>query len=110
MSLAAVLANAPGRCAYGFSIEHHHPQWCACEEGSEWAVFVAALKQAKQPDGTVSQTDVRPLIKGRIKPPHVGPLYQRAVREHLIKRIGYERGTDVAGRNAHHEQGLFRWI
>lgn len=105
--LADRLATYSDRCRYGFSIEHHHPLYCSCTEGSEWSIFVAALKQARRSDGSISQTDMRPLIKGRVAPKHVGPLYQRAVREHLIRRIGREDSTDVAGRNSHHEQAVY---
>lgn len=109
-TLAERLATYSDRCRYGFSIEHHHPLYCECTEGSEWAVFVAALKQARKPDGSVHVNDVRPLIKGRITSKHIGQLWQKARREYLLKLIGHEDSTDVAGKNADKIARVYRWI
>lgn len=109
MTLAVTLAAAPDRCAQGFHVTQH-PAYCHCTEGSEWSIFVAALKQAKRADGSISQTDMRPLIKGRIEPNHIGGFYVKAKREHLIKPLDRERSTDHASRNLHHDQTLWLWI
>lgn len=109
MSLAAVLAADPERCALGFHLSQH-PRWCNCTEGSEWATFVAALKAARGADGSISQTRVRPLIRGRIEPKHIGTLYRRAVAEHLIKVAGWEPSTDATGRNTDKPQRTYEWL
>lgn len=66
----------------------------------EWAVFVAAITQAAR-DGEVHQSAVRPLIRGRIEPKHIGTLYRRAKAEGLLTDTGRrEPSNDVAGRNS----------
>lgn len=89
------------RCAHGFAAIQH-PQCCACKVGvtSEWSVFLAALRSAGH-DGLVHQRDVRPLIRGRIEPKHIGTLYRRAKAEGLLVDTGdREPSDDTAGRNA----------
>ena len=72
----------------------------------EWAVFVAALRQAVGPGGLISQTNVRPLIQA-IPPKHRGLLYRRAVKAGLIKPLGYEPSTDAAGGNTDKPQRTY---
>lgn len=66
----------------------------------EWALFVAAVREAARPGGAVHQCDVRPLIRGRVQPKHIGLLYRRAVTEGLLVRLGYEESDDLQGKNA----------
>jgi hypothetical protein len=102
MSLDAWLATQPGRCA-GCGC-HVRTQGCRCvpvAPTDEWAVFKAALKAAVRADGTVHQADVRPRIRGRIAPKHIGQLWRRARSEGLVRDTGErEPSNDVAGRNA----------
>lgn len=105
--MIATLANAPGRCEFGFSIEHQHPGLCGCRDGSEWATFLRALKTAAKSDGTIHQTDVRPLIQA-IPAKHRGTLYRRARTSGVIVEVGLEPSTDHAGRNADKLQRVYR--
>lgn len=74
----------------------------------EWAVFVSALRSAVGPGGFISQTRVRPLIQA-IPPKHRGLCYRRAVAAGLIKPVGYEPSTDVAGGNQDKPQRTYHW-
>jgi hypothetical protein len=81
---------------------------CRCP-GGEWTVFVRALRSVARDDGTVHQGDVRPLIRGRIEPKHIGQLYRRARTLGLIADTGErEPSTDVAGRNTDKTCRIYR--
>lgn len=67
---------------------------------AEWSIFLAALRKAVRADSTVHQCDVRPHIRGRIEPKHIGILWRRAKSERLVVEVGHERSNDTAGRNA----------
>ena len=67
---------------------------------AEWSIFTAALRLARRADNTVHQCDVRPHIRGRIEPKHIGILWRRAKSEGLVVEVGHERSNDTAGRNA----------
>ena len=97
MGLVEWLASYPDRCAHGY---HRTAQMCPdCSQGDEWVIFLAALGTATR-SGQVHQADVRPLIRGRIEPKHVGTLYRRAKAEGLLREAGHERSDDVVGKNA----------
>lgn len=67
----------------------------------EYAIFVAAVRSSRRADGTVHQGDVRPLLRGRVAPKHIGTLYRRAKAEGLLRDTGErEPSNDFAGRNA----------
>lgn len=98
MSLASWAAAQPGRCPYGYAAMQH-PGACECAE-SEWAIFVAAVKSSVRADGTVHIGDVRPKIRGRIAPKHIGQMWRRARSEGLVRDTGErEPSTDAHGRN-----------
>lgn len=65
----------------------------------EWATFTAALRQASV-GGVVHQSAVRPIIRGRIEPKHIGRCYSRAKREGLLVEIGHDESNDQIGKNA----------
>lgn len=106
MSLDAYLATQPDRCP---GCGHHaetqgHGAGCAptapAAPTGEWPTFVAALRRAARSDGTVHQCDVRPLIRGRVKPKHVGTFYRQAKADGLLVDTGdREPSNDAAGRN-----------
>lgn len=97
----------PGRCDNGFHIATQHPALCKCGAG-EWSVFVAALRTAAA-DGVVHQSAVRPLIRGRVLPKHVGQMYRRAKTEGLLVDTGdREPSNDVAGRNTDKLDRIYR--
>ena len=53
--------------------------------------------------------DVRPLIRGRIAPKHIGSLYRRARSEGLLVDTGQlEPSTDAAGRNTDKQSRIYR--
>lgn len=107
-ALDAYLAEQPDRCQHGYHLTLQHPDLCDCQPPAEWPLFVAALRRAKRVDGTVHVNDVRPLIRGRIAPKHIGTLYRRAVTEGLLAFIGWEPSTDAAGRNADKQARYYR--
>jgi hypothetical protein len=95
------------RCGYGYA-PAQHPGLCRCQE-SEWAVFRAAVVASVRPDGTVHQSDVRPRIKGRIEPKHIGGMYRRAKNVGLLVDTGeVEQSTDVGGRNTDKFSRIYR--
>ncbi len=108
MTLQDWLAAREDRCTHGYAREQH-PDFCACSTGgaSEWATFKAALRTAARPDGTIHQTDVRPLIQ-RIPHKHRGTLYRKARTVGLIELVGKEPSTDAAGRNTDKDQKVYR--
>jgi hypothetical protein len=91
------LANLAGRCAHGFAPEQSSLH--ECDAFDEWATFRSALTAAAR-DGKVHQADVRPLIRGRIEPKHIGTLYRRARTEGLLVEVAHERSDDLEGKNA----------
>lgn len=102
------LERLADRCPMGFA-PSHHPDFCNCTD-SEWHIFTAALRAVVRDDGTVHQSDVRPRIRGRIEPKHVGTLYRRAKAEGLLADTGErEPSNDVAGRNADKLDRIYRW-
>ena len=75
----------------------------------EWAVLVAAVnKVAAEHDGEVDWTHVRPIIRGRIEPKHVGTLVRRARREGLLIEDHFDRSEDVVGKNAGRMEPKYR--
>lgn len=92
------LEALPDRCSLGFA-EIQHPDFCNCADLGEYVVFVRALKSVAR-DGLIHQRDVRPIIRGRIEPKHIGTLYRRAKAEGLLADTGErEPSNDAAGRN-----------
>ena len=55
---------------------------------TEWRTFTAALRAAVRDDGTVHACDVRPLVRGRIEPKHIGESWRRARNEGLLVEVG----------------------
>lgn len=99
MTLDTWATTHPDRCSLGFAAAHH-PTFCNCSDMGEWVVFTTALRSAARPDGTVHQCDVRPKIRGRIAPKHIGPMWRRARSEGLVRDTGErEPSNDSAGRN-----------
>lgn len=106
MTLVEWLAADPERCSHGY---HRTAQACpACAPTTEWGIFTAALREAARPNGEVHQDDVRPLIRGRIQPKHIGTLYRRAKAERVLTFLRKEPSGDVAGRNTHHDQPVYQ--
>ena len=113
--LDAWLKTRPGRCP---SCGHHvktqgHGATCAPiapVEGAitpeEWATFTTALRQVAR-GGEVHQRDMRPLIRGRIQPTHIGSCYKRAIKVGLIREVRRERSNDVAGRNTNKDEPVY---
>lgn len=91
------LETRTDRCALGFAL-CHHPHYCNCSELGEWAIFLGALRQAAV-DGVVHQSAMRPLLRGRIEPKHIGGQYKQAIRQGLIREINREQSNDEVGRN-----------
>lgn len=94
--LDAWLRSQPSRCA-GCGM-HPKLQGCRCPD-AEWSTFLAAVRSAAV-DGVVHQSAVRPLIRGRIEPKHIGQAYKRAIREGVLVERSPERSDDEAGKNA----------
>lgn len=96
MSLDAYLATRSDRCR-GCG---HHPatQGCTCP-GGDWTIFTAALRSAVRSDGTVHACDVRPIVRGRIAPKHIGQQWKKARDLSLLVEVGHERSDDEKGRN-----------
>lgn len=104
MTLAAYLEKAPGRCQE--CLYHIKTQGCRCK-GGEWALFVSALRAAARADGKVHQSEVRPLIRGRIEPKHIGQAYKRAIREGLLTPVDHEKSDDEVGGNSHRLEPVY---
>jgi hypothetical protein len=102
------LDRLPGRCSgCGFHVE---TQGCRCE-GSEWAIFRAALLASVDATGLIHQSAMRPKIRGRIHPRHIGTCYRRAKAEGLIVDTGErEPSNDVAGRNGDKLDRVYRLV
>ena len=84
-------------------------QSAASQAPDEWAVLVAAVnKVAAEHDGEVDWTHVRPIIRGRIEPKHVGTLVRRARREGLLIEDHFDRSEDVVGKNAGRMEPKYR--
>jgi hypothetical protein len=106
MTLDAYLTTRSDRCS---GCGAHVPtQGCRCDTG-EWAVFVAALRAASKArtDGRVHQSAVRPLIRGRIQPKHIGQSYKRAIREGLLTPVDHEKSDDEIGGNSHRLEPVY---
>lgn len=75
----------------------------------EWTTFTRALRSVVRADRTVHQCDVRPLIRGRIEPKHIGNFWRRARAEALVVEVGHERSNDTEGRNAGRMEPYYEW-
>lgn len=115
MSATLGLEVDADRCQHGYHISQH-PTFCGCTEMTEWAIFTAALASAARPgrhedcaigERHVHQDNVRPRIRGRIEPKHIGGLYRRAKQERLLVHIGKEPSGDSEGRNTHHDSPVY---
>ncbi len=103
--LTTSLAAMRGRCSHGWAPQqralHDCPELAPVAPQSEWSIFRSAVTSTARDDGTVHQCDVRPLVRGRIEPKHIGQLWRRARSEGLVRDTGErEQSNDVAGRNA----------
>lgn len=112
MTLDAYLARRPNRCTHGYAPNQGCPDCTPVAPvigTGEWPLFVAVLRKVARPDGTVHQGDVRPLIRGRIAPKHIGQLYRRARTEGLLVDTGdREPSSDSAGRNTDKTSRIYR--
>lgn len=105
MSLVDWLATRSDRCVHGWHVPTQGCRDCTpvaaeFKATSEWGVFKQALRDATRADASVHQCDVRPLIRGRIEPKHIGQLWRRARTEGLVSDTGErEPSNDTAGRN-----------
>lgn len=96
------------RCQFGFA-PTQHPQLCECEAPDEWSVFKRAVLGSVRRDGTVHQADVRPRIRGRIEPKHIGTMWRRAKDTGLLVDTGErEPSNDAAGRNTDKLDRIYR--
>lgn len=103
-TLDGYLTMLPGRCqGCGYDTR---TQGCRCNTADEWKIFTAALR-AVAVGGRVHQAAVRPRIRGRIKPKHIGQMYARARREGLLVEVTREKSDDTAGRNTHHLEPVY---
>lgn len=97
------LEHLAGRCANGFDIATQHdasnPHACPCDVG-EWPTFLAAIRKAVRPDGTVSNNDLRPHLQV-IPHKHRGLLYRKATSAGVLELIRDRRepSTDTRGKN-----------
>lgn len=109
MSLAT-LATLPGRCAHGYHLATQI-DLCADCKPDEWTTFLAALRAAVRDDATIHQADVRPAIRGKVAPKHVGSMYRRAKSDGLIvDTLEREPSNDAAGRNTDKLDRIYRWV
>ncbi|GAA2007843.1 hypothetical protein [Nocardioides kribbensis] len=106
MSLHNYLRNLPGRCTSCGS--HLATQGCTCP-GGDWVIFTSALRTVADQTGTIHQSAMRRLIRGRVAPKAIGTFYRRAKAEGLIVDTGErEPSNDVAGRNADKLDRIYR--
>lgn len=99
MTLTTYLAADPTRCQHGYAPNQGHSCRTGKVTAAEWATFTDALSRAADADGVVHQRDVRPLLRGRVEPKHIGSCYTRAKREGLLTEIRREPSDDARGRN-----------
>lgn len=110
MTATLGLERLANRCSLGFHAAQH-PEFCACHEMGEWAIFTAAIRKAARPGGEIHQCDVRPLIRGRVEPKHIGQMWRRARAEGLVRDTGErEQSNDAAGRNTDKLDRIYRLI
>lgn len=104
----AKLSTRSDRCDAGWA-ENQHPQFHACDYfgGSEWTTFTRVLRESVRGDGTIHQADVRPRLRGRIEPKHIGLCWKRAKRDGLVVEAGFERSNDEEGKNAHRMEAFY---
>lgn len=110
MTLSTFLATREDRCSLGFAIQHH-PRLCRCAELGEYAVFLRVLADSVRPDGTVHVNDTRTALRESIvEPKHVGPYWQKARAEKLIRQVALEDSNDADGHNTHQKARVFEWL
>ncbi len=104
------LASLPNRCEHGFHASQSQFHDCATGAPDEWSIFRAALRKAVRDDGSIHQCDVRPIIRGRIAPKHIGQLWRRARSEGLVRDTRLrEQSNDIAGRIADKLDRVYAW-
>ena len=111
MGIDTWLRAQPDRCD---DCGHHpptqgHGKDCAPVDSreAEWRLFLEVLDQSAGIDGLVHQDAIRPHLRGRVHPKHIGQLYARAKRQGLLVQVGKEPSTDAAGRNTHHDSPIY---
>lgn len=108
MNLDHFLASMDTRCPSGYDLATQHPHLCPDCPVDEWAVFLDAVRRSVR-DGRVHLSDLRPKLRGRIAPKHIGLMVRRARAEGLLVEVAHERSDDVQGRNAGRMEPLYAW-
>lgn len=78
----------------------------------EWAEFVGCLRHcAKYNGGLIHPNDLRPLVRGQVKPCRIGAFTRRAVLDGLVVYTGqWQVSDDTSGGNAGKPCRELRWI
>lgn len=76
---------------------------------NEWSFFLRTLRACVREDGTLHVNDVRPHLRGKVEPKHVGLYWRRAATLKLIRFKEWEQSTDEAGGNSDKLARFYVW-
>lgn len=78
----------------------------------EWREFVGCLRHcAKYNGGTIYPNDLRPLVRGQVKPSRIGAFTRRAILEGLVEYTGqWQVSDDTESGNAGKPCRELRWV
>jgi len=81
-------------------------------ERDEWDAYVAALRSvASRNAGLIPPNELRPLVRGRVKPNRIGAFTHRALRAGIVRRTGeWQVSDDREGRNGGKPAPVTEWI
>lgn len=76
----------------------------------EWDWFLRILREAATPTGVIDQNEVRPKLRGKVRPARIGAFYRRACLEGRIRPEGWNTSDDLEQRNAGKPTRMYRWL
>ena len=78
----------------------------------EWEHYVESLRAAAAGRaGLIYPNDLRPLVRGHVKPNRIGAFTHRALSDGLVERTGdWQISDDTEGRNSGRPMPVMRWI
>ncbi|HEY0889591.1 MAG TPA: hypothetical protein VGE38_08275 [Nocardioides sp.] len=81
-------------------------------EREEWQAYVDALATvAARHAGLIPPNELRPLVRGRVKPQRVGAFCHRALSQGLVRRTGdWQVSDDREGKNRGKPAPVMEWL
>jgi hypothetical protein len=91
-------------------IAEQHP--AIPSERAEWDAYLDALATvAARHAGLIPPNELRPLVRGVVKPNRIGAFTHRALSQGLVRRTGdWQVSDDTTGRNSGKPAPVMEWL